>query len=49
MTRSAVPSMQSQREQRTLLVGAAVVAMALIIAYAIVPFALQWRRAPTTS
>ena len=44
MTQPVVPSMQSQRERRTLLVGAAVVAMALIIAYAIVPFALQWRQ-----
>jgi hypothetical protein len=35
---------RGQREQRTLLAGAIVVAAALVIAYAIVPFMLRWRQ-----
>lgn len=41
MSSSTIPA--KQREQRTLLVGALVVISALLVSYAIVPFALHWR------
>ena len=44
MNAPAAASMRSQREQRTLLAGAIVLAVALVVAYAIVPFALRWRQ-----